>query len=115
MSEIGVSDGSVSVSVGNGAKVEIRSVVDILSNKPKSLEEYLGSSKQRISRSERCCVVVAKSEQCSQNQRVLSLQSRAQTFEVKSRVVQLRKTLRPHPKDFVPIAFGIRLERYLIG
>ena len=114
MSEIGVSDGSVSVSVGNGAKVEIRSVVDILSNKPKSLEEYLGSSKQRISRSERCCVVVAKSEQCSQNQCVLSQQSRAQTFEVKSRV-QLRKTLRPHPKDFVPIASGLRLERYLIG
>ena len=86
MSEIGVSDGSVSVRVGNGAKVEIRSVVDILSNKPKSFEEYLGSSKQRISRSERCCVVVAKSEQCSQNQCVLSQQSRAQTFEVKSRL-----------------------------
>ena len=86
MSEIGVSDGSVSVSVGNGAKVEIRSVVDISSNKPKSLEEYLGSSKQRISRSERCCVVVAKSEQCGQNQCVLSQQSRAQTFEVKSRL-----------------------------
>ena len=113
MSEIGVSDGSVSVSVGNGAKVEIRSVVDILSNKTKSLEEYLGSSKQRISRSERCCVVVAKSEQCSQNQCVLSQQSRAQTFEAK--LVQLHKTLRPHPKDFDLIAFGLRLERYLIG